>query len=212
MQGSAWSCISVADVGRDADEHLAAIAAGDPEAFASWVALCEPPIRMSLLRFAAQLDVESVTQECLLRIWQVAPRVQPDGRPNALLRYGVRIARNLAISELRRRRARPEGHVRLEGDGPGTPDTGASEVESVAPIEPDPRLREIIAQCREQLPKRPAEVLALRLQAQGGRDDHALSASLGMKTNTFLKNFGRARALLRKCLESHGINLELELP
>ena len=41
-------------------------------------------------------------QEALLRVWQVAPRCRRDERPNALLRLAARIARNLAIDELRR--------------------------------------------------------------------------------------------------------------
>jgi hypothetical protein len=32
-----------------------------------------------------------------------------------------------------------------------------------------------------------------------------------MRLNTFLQNFTRARRLLRKCLERHGVNIELEL-
>ena len=40
-------------------------------------------------------------------MWQVAPRFERDGRPNGLLRLAIRIARNLAVSEVRRTKARP---------------------------------------------------------------------------------------------------------
>ena len=200
MRGGA--CASTPAVSEDSDRHLPAIAAGDPGAFGTWVSLCESRIRASVMRFAAHLDVEAVTQECLLRVWQVAPRVEPDGRPDALLRYGIRIARNLSISELRKRAARPQGHTVDPGDenSPG----------AIAPIEPDPLLREVIARCRDALPGKPALALQARLEARGTRNDHELSAELGMKTNTFLKNIGRARKLLRECLESHGVRLEGE--
>ena len=88
----------------DLDAHLDGIAAADPGAFARWVAGAEHGLRDGLRSFAASVDVEAVLQEALLRTWQIAPRVRPDGRPNALFRMAATIARNLALSELRRRR------------------------------------------------------------------------------------------------------------
>jgi RNA polymerase sigma-70 factor (ECF subfamily) len=185
----------------DLDHLLPAIADGDDTAFGQFVAAAESRIRSSLLPFATTVDIESVVQECLLRLWQVAPRVVPDGRPNAMLRLGIRIARNLAVSETRRR--------------PGTTSTAlgddASDVEpSVEPEEPDPMLREIIARCRELLRGKPAEVLAARL---GGpwRADADLAAELGMLTNTFLQNFTRARRQLAECLRRHRVDVAEEL-
>src|SRR5262245_46678771 len=98
----------MADV--DLDPELQAIAAGDADAFARWMAAAEPQLRRSLRPLAALVDAEAVLQEALLRVWQVAPRFQPDGRPNSLLRMAVAAAKNLALSELRR--TRPE----LAGD------------------------------------------------------------------------------------------------
>jgi RNA polymerase sigma-70 factor (ECF subfamily) len=103
----------------DLDLYLAAIGAGDPEAFARWVAGAEPSLRATLRPMAAHVDAEAVLQEALLRVWQVAPRCQPDGRPNSLLRLGARIARNLAIDELRHNRATaidPETLASLDND------------------------------------------------------------------------------------------------
>jgi hypothetical protein len=42
--------------------------------------------RGSLRSFAERVDVEAVVQAALVRVWQVAPRVRPDGRPEPLLR------------------------------------------------------------------------------------------------------------------------------
>jgi RNA polymerase sigma-70 factor (ECF subfamily) len=89
------------------DDLLPDIAAGDTVAFARWVAGAEGRLRDSLRSFAARVDTEAVLQEALLRVWQVAPRVTLDGKPDALVRLAVRIARNLAVSELRRNRLEP---------------------------------------------------------------------------------------------------------
>src|SRR5262245_66681860 len=118
----------------------------------------EPALRAGLRRFAAHVDAEAVLQETLLRVWQVAPRFVADGRPNALLRMGHRIAHNLAISELRRRRE--------QLSEPGEP-------ADRPPRLPDPMLREVIAKCRELLPHKPAQALLLRLSSSGGEPDAA---------------------------------------
>lgn len=179
----------------DLDVHLPAIAAGDAAAFGQWVAGAEPRLRLSLTRFAAAADCEAVLQETLLRLWQVAPRVVPDGKPDSLLRLGVRIARNLAIDEWRRRRPRAElPREVVEDDAP-------------PPELPDPYLRAAIGRCREKLPDKPALALSARLGDAGGSHDRDLAARLGMTLNTFLQNFGRARKLLLECLRRAGIDL-----
>jgi RNA polymerase sigma-70 factor (ECF subfamily) len=183
-------------VAEDLDQWLPGIVVGDQEQFASWLTGAEPRVRGSLLSFASHIDVEAVLQEAFLRTWQVAPRVRPDGRPDALLRLSVRIARNLAISEVRRRRVRPSVLAELES----TPDVPFE----VAP--PDPLLRRVIVMCREKLPPKPAQALTARLQSHLS-GDHELAAMLGMKLNTFLQNFTRARKLLAECLAKNGVEL-----
>jgi DNA-directed RNA polymerase specialized sigma24 family protein len=180
----------------DLDEHLPAIAAGDPDAFGQWLAGAEAPLRRSLGRFATLVDVEAVLQETLLRMWQVAPRVVPDGRENCLLRLARVTARNLALHELRRPRAEA---------GPADPE------ESIEPAMPDPFLAAAIRKCRDALPPKPKHALAARLQAHGVRSDHELADRLGMKLNTFLQNFGRARRMLAECLERAGVELGVEM-
>jgi DNA-directed RNA polymerase specialized sigma24 family protein len=176
----------------DLDVHLAAIIGGDRTAFASWLALAEPSVRDSLRSFAAVVDVEAVLQEALLRVWQVAPRFERDGRPNGLLRLGVRIARNLAVSELRRTRAEPVEEIEV----------------AIDPRVSDPLLRRVITDCRDKLPPKPRQVLDTRLANAGGNDDFELASGLGMRLNTFLQNFTRARQLLADCLRKHGIVIE----
>lgn len=178
----------------DLDVYLDAIVAGDDRAFSAWLAAAEPTLRASLRPFAAQVDVEAVLQEVLLRAWQLAPRVERDGRGNSLLRYAQRAGRNLAIDEVRRQRRRGEVS---EEDAPG-----AAMPEVVAP---DPRLASLIRLCLEALAGSPKVALQARLGAEGGASDHELCAAVGMKLNTFLKNVGRARRLLHDCLVSRGV-------
>jgi RNA polymerase sigma-70 factor (ECF subfamily) len=124
----------------------------------------------------------------------VAPRIQLDGRPDSLVRVAVRIARNLAVSEVRRLGSAPL-------------DIDAIEIEAPMLAEPDPLLRHIVALCREKLPKQPAAALAARLEEI--LPDRELATRLGMQLNTFLQNVGRARKLLAECLQKQGVALEL---
>jgi RNA polymerase sigma-70 factor (ECF subfamily) len=145
-------------------------------------------------------------QETLLRVWQAAPRVVPDGRENALLRLAIRIGWNFAVSELRRRRLEPALIEALEAEA------RAYEDSAPAPARPgDPLLGRRIAECLRRLPRQPRSALDARLESGGRRADEALAAGLGMTRNTFLQNITRARKLLAKCLERHGVDLALEL-
>lgn len=179
----------------DLDVWVAGIAAGDPHAFAMWMRQAEPPLRASLRRFARAVDAESVLQEALLRTWQVARRLEPDGRPNALLRLSHRIAHNLAVSELRKLRP-------TTAQEPDDLDGGEGVVS--APALPDPLLRQLIMRCLEALPVKPAAALRQRLTSEGLVHDRQLADLLHMQLNTFLQNVTRARRLLGECLERHG--------
>jgi len=185
---------------RDLDHELPAIAQGDAEAFARWMAGAERELRLSLRRFAAMADPEAILQETLLRVWQVAPRFRPDGRPNGLLRLGVTIARHLAVSEARR--SRPE---LADGEALERLLSAPTGGEASAP---DPLLRRVIALCREKLPGKPAQALAARLESAGAERDETLAERLGMRLNTFLQNFTRARKLLADCLRRQGVAVE----
>jgi DNA-directed RNA polymerase specialized sigma24 family protein len=190
----------------DLDRHLPGIAAGDDGAFALWLAGAEPQLRDGLRAFAATVDTEAVIQEALLRAWQVAPRFAPDGQPNALLRFTVRTARNLALDEARRAGHRePAGGAALERllDALAGDDV---------PEGPDPLLRRLIQRCRELLPSKPRAALEARLTTGGTEPDAVLAGRLGMRVNTFLQNFGRARKALADCLRKGGFDIEEARP
>jgi RNA polymerase sigma-70 factor (ECF subfamily) len=180
----------------DLDVHLPAIAHGDVGAFGAWLALAERPLRDGLRSFAAQVDTEAVLQEALIRVWQLAPRIRADdGRPNALLRFALRAAKNLAISEQRR-------FSRSEPTEPEALERHADDV----PV-PDPLLRARIDECREKLPRKPGLALAARLESAGREPDEQLAERLSMRTNTFVQNVARARQFLARCLEARGVTL-----
>ena len=180
------------------DTHLPDIARGDPEAFGRWLAGAEGSLRAALRPFAHRVDTEAVLQEALLRVWQVAPKVVSDGKPNGLLRMALRIAQNLALSESRRLRVDPVEDAELE--------RLISEGAHVAPTPADPLLRAALRLCREKLPGKPALALTARLESPG-EPDATLAEGLKMRLNTFLQNFTRARRLLAECLKKRGIVL-----
>ena len=182
----------------DLDEHLPDIASGDADAFGRWVAGAEEPLRCSLASFARAVDTEAVIQEALLRTWQIAPRVRPDGAGNSLLRVARRIARNCAISEVRR--TRPVGVDPSALAALADPDP-------VEPALPDPALRAAIAACCDKLPPAPRRALDLRLWARGGATDRQLAARARQSVDAFLKAFSRARTLLATCLQRRGIDV-----
>lgn len=185
----------------DLDEYLSGIVERDQGAFASWISHAEPPLRASLRSFAAKVDTEAVLQETLLKVWETAPRVERDNKPNSLLRYSYRIAKNLAISEVRRARSNPvdtEIMERKMNDAAG----------SDPPQPPDPMLRRVIQTCRDKLPGKPRQALDKRLSSSGGKSDTDLAAELDMTKNTFLQNFTRARKLLAQCLLENGVSFE----
>ena len=190
----------------DLDVHLPAMAAGDEEAFAAWLAGGERRVRLSLRAFAARVDTEAVLQETLLRVWQVAPRFKPDGRPDALLRLAIRIGRNLAVSDLRRARLDPVAIDERET-------TAAAGLDGAPPPDRagDPFLRQAITECHGRLPAKPARALGARLESSGNERDVMLAERVGMRPNTFLQNITRARRLIAECLRRRGIDLALEL-
>jgi RNA polymerase sigma factor (sigma-70 family) len=177
----------------DLDALLPDIQAGDTESFGRFMSAAELPVRKSLRPFAARVDVEAVVQETFLRLWQVAPRFEPDGRDNAFLRLAIRVARNLALDALKKRRE--QVGLALEDE------------RGFLPAEADPLLRGLIQACLEKLPQQPSVALHARLESGGAEPDGAIAARCSMKANTFLQNVTRARKLLASCLEAAGVVL-----
>jgi len=184
----------------DADTHLTAIQGGSADAFAAWLSLAEHEVRVSLRSFAAVVDAEAVLQEALLRVWQAAPRLVPDGRPNVLLRFAVKVARNAAISELRRRKettTEPEAYERAV----------EAHARDLSTPGPDVLLRRATAACVDELPAQAKKVIVARIEGGGLVPDERLAEGLAMRRNTFLQNVTRAKRALYECLRAKGIVL-----
>lgn len=181
------------------DELFRLARLGGTEAFAEWMSTVEIPLRRSLRRFARAVDVEVVVQETFMRMWLVAsdPERILEG-PDASLKFAFRIARNVALEEIRR--TRPDRFVDLEQlenlpEGAYDPPPG------------DPALARAIAECFEHLPAKPRRALQERLNGNP-LADRALAARMRMTLNTFLQNIVRARRSMEKCLEGKGVRLE----
>lgn len=177
----------------DLDVHLARIVGGDTHAYGVFLASAEPVVRRSLRSFAAKVDVEAVLQESFLRAWQVAPKLVSDGKPNGLLRLALRVAKNLALDEVKRRREDPLP----EGAEPGY---------EPAPL--DPFLNERIRVCFDKIPGQPRAALSARIESGPGEADAAIAERLGMRVNTFFQNIARARKLMLECLGRAGVVLD----
>ncbi len=181
------------------DELFRLACVGGPEAFAEWMRMLEIPLRRSLRRFARAVDVEVVVQETFMRMWLVAtdPGRTLEGT-DASLKFAFRVARNVALEEIRRNRAdRFVDLEKLEDLPEGTYD----------PPPGDPALAGAIAECFERLPAKPRRALLARLNGDSLADS-ALAAHMRMRLNTFLQNIVRARRSMEKCLEGKGVRLE----
>jgi DNA-directed RNA polymerase specialized sigma24 family protein len=180
------------------DETFRQARLGDGEAFAAWMGMVEIPLRRSLQRYARAVDVEVVVQETLVRMWIFAldPKRELTG-DHASLRFAHRVARNVALEEMRRyRRDNLVELETLEGLAEG----------QIAAEMPDPALARAIEDCLDRLPAQPRSALSARLR-DGSQPDRELATRLRMKGNTFLQNIVRARKLLRNCLEERGVRL-----
>jgi DNA-directed RNA polymerase specialized sigma24 family protein len=179
------------------DAAFAEARTGSHEAFADWMGSVELPIRLSLRRFAQAVDVESVVQEALLRMWilsQDGERVLSG--ENASLRFAIGMARNLARAEARRL-----GREKFlpPGDLP----------EPAVDPEPhsDSGLARAIAQCLAKVAAMPLKALRARMELGPAMADRVLASQINMTLNTFLQNIVRARKQIAACLEKKGIPL-----
>ena len=168
------------------------------EGFARWMSLVERPLRASLRRFARAVDVESVLQETFLRMWIAAQdRPRSFEGVNASLRFALRVARLVALEEVRRGRA---GHLMSIDDL----DPDAEPSVDPEPV-PDAGLLSAIRDCVAGLAGKPREAMLARLARGHELPDRDIAATIGMAVNTFLQNIVRARRAVAACLEGKGL-------
>jgi DNA-directed RNA polymerase specialized sigma24 family protein len=171
---------------------------GNPEAFAEWMGMVEIPLRRSLVRYARVVEAEVVVQETFMRMWLFAndPERVLEGQ-SASLRFALRVARNVALEEVRRC---GQGRFAELEELDSLPEGRLN------PELPDPALRKAIGECMERLPEQPRNALTARI-GEGHLPDRELAQAVKMKVNTFLQNIVRARRLLADCLERKGVRL-----
>jgi DNA-directed RNA polymerase specialized sigma24 family protein len=181
------------------DELFALARPGGAEAFAEWMGTIEIPLRSSLRRFARAVDVEVVMQETFIRMWLVAnDHARVLEGPDASLKFAFRVARNVALEEVRRNQL---GRLVDLDDLQNLPEG------SYDPEPCDPALARAIADCFRRLPDKPRQALGARLD-DDCLPDRVLAERLRMRLNTFLQNIVRARKSMGKCLEGRGVRVE----
>lgn len=95
---------------------LARFAAGDQAAARDLTRRLAPRIHALARRMLDdQTEAEDVTQEAMLRLWRIAPDWRDEGAAVGTWLY--RVAGNLCIDRLRRRRERPVAEVPERADG-----------------------------------------------------------------------------------------------
>ena len=130
---------------------------------------------------------QDVAQETFLRAWQQLPGFRPQG-DNSFRAWLCRIAHNLAVDALRRKRPDAELDEQRSGGAAGNPASAYLQTEQAAEI------RALV----DQLPDACRIVLALR-EYEGlsyGEIAHALNIPLG----TVMSRLNYARTALRKSL------------
>lgn len=188
--------------GADPDAAFLRACAGDRAAFADWMGAVEAPVRRSLSRFARAVDVESVMQETLLRMWVYAQDRGAELRGEAAsLRFAIGMARNIARSEARRM-----GRISF------LPPEDLPEIEVQPDPPPDPGLARAIRECLDALKGKPSVALRARILESSMFSDRQIAAGVHMTLNTFLQNVVRARKAVAECLGRRGIVLEEVLP
>ena len=180
------------------DELMQRVAQKDEEAFAELYARYQGKIYHFLRRYLGNShEAEDLTVEVFHRVWRHARRYRAQGHFSAWI---FRIARNLALQHLRRRRPR----VSLDH---------AADAEKDAPVEwledpearPDRRLRaerirEAVEQALAELPTEQRE--ALLLVVQDGLSYQEVSTLLGISVSALKARIHRAREKLRRKLGS----------
>lgn len=179
------------------DELWARVLTGDQRAFGDWAGRVERPVRRGLSRFARAIDVETVVQETLLRMWAFACDAERvlEGE-NASLRFAHGMAYNLARNMARK-------HGKLKFFPPDEVDASVTNAHVDPPL--DPFLMQHIKDCLAALSDKLGGVLGARL-SQGHEHDSALARRLKMTKNTFLQNIGRARKAVDECLQRKGVH------
>ncbi|NUO78966.1 sigma-70 family RNA polymerase sigma factor [candidate division KSB1 bacterium] len=174
----------------DDAEAIRATLRGDRQAFARLVEKYQRPLYAMLRRLVRQHeDADDLLQECFLRAYQHLKEFEVS-RPFYPWLY--RIALNLALSSLRRRKwQQPMASLDLLPSGEEDPD------QSIAAREFHVALERAIA----KLPAEQRTILLLRTREDMSYQE--LSQTLGIEVGTVMSRLARAREKLRAWMRPH---------
>jgi RNA polymerase sigma factor (sigma-70 family) len=185
MDGSALTAQEIDD-----DSLMARVAARDAEAFR---ALADRhgslPHRIGYRMTGDPNEAEDIAQEAFLRLWDKAAQWRPGG--SGVPAWLTRVAMNLSLDRLRRRR--------FVSDGP-VPERADEAIAADAAIEHDQALAAVRA-CIARLPER--QRAAIVLTYYEGLPNRTAAEMLEMNLKAFESLLLRARAALRDGLGAH---------
>jgi RNA polymerase sigma-70 factor (ECF subfamily) len=170
-------------------ELLRKTATGDAAAFAQLYKDTAGKLFGVAVRIAGRGEIaEDALQECFVTVWQRAAEYDP--RRGAALSWLVAIARNCTIDRLRRRGARPEGHVASEDDFARlvAPDSAAQGAELRA-----------LRDCLDELDEQPRRAVLLAYLYGLTREE--LAVQLAVPVGTAKSWIRRSLDRLRRCLD-----------
>lgn len=168
-------------------ELVARVAQGDAGAYRALADRHLPGIVAYAHRLLGRREeAEEVAQETFLRLWQQADRYRPSAKPSTWL---YRIAHNLAVDRLRKRRETSESHWLDEAPGSGRPSSLLSQKQTVTAI------REAVAALA------PRQRAALGLVHYEGLTGAEAAEVLGVKVEAVESLLSRARRRLRVLLQ-----------
>lgn len=179
--------------GADDDSLMARIAARDAEAFGVLAGRHGPlPYRVAWRMIGDAAEAEDIAQEALLRLWDCAPRWQAGG--SGVAAWLTRVAMNLALDRLRRRRFASDEAVPERADEAPLADQA---------IEADQSAHAVRA-CIAALPERQRAAIVLTYYEEIANKTAA--EMLDMNLKAFESLLFRARGALRDGLEASGLN------
>jgi RNA polymerase sigma-70 factor (ECF subfamily) len=182
------------------DEQLVVLALdGEESAFATLVQRYQRRLTAFLGQLVGDLELaRELAQEAFIRAWSALDRFDPHYRFSTWL---FRIAHNLGIDQLRRRRLQTVSLYRRDADG--------EEVEVVVPdLQKDPlghfENRELAEHIRDAIERlRPEYRELVLLRHFGGLSYQEIADFKGMPLGTVKNKLFRAHSVLRRALQEH---------
>ena len=174
---------------------MAAVAAGDQQAFRRFVERHQNLVIGTVTRMIGTADAEDIAQQVFLNVWKSAPRWRPEAKVTTWL---MTITKRLVFNESRRRlRSRIVRQSEEEGSFPETPDHHPAPDQSLR----DAELHDVIERAMASLGE--MERLAVILRRHEGMQYEEIAVVLGTSVPSVKSLLFRARNTLREQLSGY---------